>query len=389
MALAVGIPKEIKPRERRVGLTPSGVYTLTKNQIPVYVEQNAGTLSGFSDQEYEKAGARLVPSAKELWRKADLIKKVKEPIPEEFKFFESRHVIFTYLHLASPAERPLLNALLQSKVTGVAYETIEKNGDTPLLKPMSEVAGILAAYFAGIFQNHAPFESGTITGIESVRKMMEEVAFQYPKVPKDLSLKQITILGGGHVGENAARMSCAMGGTVFLSEVSEKRRQQLEKDFRARGFELHLINPADRNSYEQALISSDIIIAAVHVAGKRAPAIIDKLSLELISRQKKKIILDVAIDQGGNVAESVPGDYEHPLYLDSFGNLRFSVTNMPSLCGRGASMALEAVSLDYTLALAGGLDLAIKRYPELQSGINVRQGEVMNPAVLEAHKIDV
>ena len=385
MVLTVGIPKEIKIGERRVGLTPNGVQILSQKKIPVYVEKSAGLLSRFSDREYEQAGAHLVSDKEELWGNAVLIKKVKEPITEEFDLFKSRHIIFTYLHLASPSERSLLEALLHSKATAIGYETIERKGETPLLKPMCEVAGVLAAYFAGVFHNHVTVQGTKISGIDVAKIMMEKLASRYPEIPKNLPLENVMILGGGHVGTKAAWVSCNMNGCIFLSEISGERRKHLKEEFTAAGLKINLINPHDKTNYEETLASCDVIIAAVHSAGKRAPIVIDAPLLKKMSEQKKKIILDIAIDQGGNVAESRPADYEELLYIDSFRNLRFSVTNIPSLCGRGASIALEAVSLEYTAQLAQGLDHALRVYPELKTGINVLNGEVVHPAVLEAH----
>ncbi len=387
MAFAVGIPKEIKPGERRVGLTPAGVKKLVSHQVQVFVEKNAGILSGFSDQAYEQAGAFLASNQKELWAEATLIKKVKEPIAEEFVLFKPCHIIFTYLHLASPSERSLIEALIHAKTTAIAYETIEKDGETPLLKPMSEVAGVLAAYFSGVFRNHIQIKGKEILGLDIAKSIMEKLAEDYPRIPKNISLGEVMILGGGHVGEQAARMACAMGGKVFLSEISTKRREELENQFQTAGLRIVLVNPQDAVNYEKILASLEIVIAAVHLPGKRAPIIINVSLLKKISQEKKKIILDIAIDQGGNVVESRPTHYGEPLYLDSFGNIRFSVTNVPSLCGRGASIALETVSLDYTLALTEGVDKALKQYPELESGINVLKGLVIHPAVREAHQV--
>ena len=387
MALTVGIPKEIKPGERRVSLTPCGVRHLNEQGITTCVERGAGMGSGFTDRAYAEAGARLVHDGRGLWREASLIKKVKEPIPSEFGYFESKHIIFTYLHLASPSERPLIDALLRSRATAVAYETIEREGTTPLLRPMSEVAGVLAAYFAGLFQNYIAWEKDSIRGLESIYKKMEETARNYPDPPKDLQLGRIIVLGGGHVGEKAAQMAARMGGEVYVTEISESISAELAGRFQSEGIKVTVVNPDDRKRYQDMLSSSDVIVSAVHAAGKRAPLIIDSNTLGELSRGKKKIILDIAIDQGGNVAESKPVDYSHPLYVDSFGHLRFSVTNIPSLCGRGASEALEKVSLDYTAALAQGLDFALKRYPELASGVNVSKGMVTHPAVKEAYEL--
>ena len=387
MPLTVGIPKEIKIGERRVSLTPNRVRVLSENQIQVFVEKNAGILSGFPDQDYEHAGACLVAEREELWQKADLIKKVKEPVSDEFGFFRSQHIIFTYLHLASPSERPLIDALVLAQATAIAYETIEQNGETPLLKPMSEVAGVLAAYFSGIFRNHVTVQGNKILGLEIAKSMMNDLAAAYPATPKNFPPGQVVILGGGHVGKQAARTADRMGGTVFLSEIAEGRRKQLEQEFKSAGLSIQLIDPRNLDTYEKILTSSEVVIACVHAAGKRAPTVIDSALLKKISEQKRKVILDIAIDQGGNVAESSPTDYETPLYVDSLGNLRFSVTNVPSLCGRGASRTLEKVSLDYTLALTGGLDQALRKYPELRSGINILKGVLLHPAVCEAHRL--
>lgn len=382
MILPVGIPKEIKIGERRVGLTPSGVQKLSSQNIPVYVEKNAGALSQFSDEDYKRSGAVVLNDRKALWERAVLIKKVKEPVPDEFELFRSEHLIFSYLHLASPSERALIEALICSKATAIAYETIEQHGTFPLLRPMSEIAGVLAAYYAGIFKNLFSTRDKNILEIEDVKTKMIELAGQYPAVPKGFSAGRVLILGGGRVGEGAARTAASMGGTVGLSELSGPRREELKKRFAQEGRRIQMINPQEKMIYEQALAASDVIIASVHVGGKRAPVVIDSDLLKKISA-RKKIILDISIDQGGNVAESRPTDYENPLYLDSFGNLRFSVTNIPSLCGKGASLALERVSLNYTLALAQGLESALGRCPELRSGINIRNGKVVHPAVLE------
>ena len=383
--LTVGIPKEIKIEERRVALTPKGVRQLAQNHVRVLVQRNAGTFFGFSDRDYETAGAVLSETKEELWSQAELIKKVKEPIPEEFPLFKPRHIIFTYLHLASPNEHALLNALIQSKVAAIGYETIERDGTVPLLKPMSEVAGTLAAYFAGIFRNYISVKNGKIFGLDEAKAWMEKAATQYPQVLKNISLGTVVILGGGHVGEKAAQMASALGGKVFLSEISDARRSQLDRSFKTAGLSVSFIDPKKIREYEEILAFCDTIISAVHVPGKRAPLIIDSTFLRKISERKKKIILDIAIDQGGNIIESRPTNYEEPLYLDSCGNIRFSVTNMPSLCARGASVALEEVSLDYTLALTHGIDHALAQYPELKTGVNILNGKVILDAIKEAH----
>lgn len=387
MRLTIGVPKEIKADEGRVGLTPKGAGALVEQAITVYVEKGAGFKAGFSNQDYSRAGALLARDRRELWKKSDIIKKVKQPSAEEFELFEPRHIIFSYLHLASPSERPLVEALQKSHVTAIAYETVEQDGQTPLLAPMSELAGTLAAYFAGVFQNYIQIRKNEIYGLPLAKGMMEQAAFNYPFVPKDVSLGPVIILGGGRVGTNAAVMAKRMGATVFLSEISEVRRRLLAQEFKSLNLSIHLLSPEEPMMYEAFLTSSSIIIAAVHAAGARAPLVIDSALLQKVSKQKKKIILDIAIDQGGNVAESQPTDYERLLYLDSFGNLRFSMPNIPALCSPGASAALETVTLKYTSALADGLEQAVTKYPELKAGINILKGKLVHPAVARAHSI--
>lgn len=383
MSLIVGIPKEQKPGERRVSLTPKGIRYLCERGIAVYVEENAGLHSGFSNDDYQNAGGILVPDAKNLWNKAQLIKKIKEPIQQEFNFFTSRHLIFAYLHLASPSAKPLLLALQKAKATAVAYETIQKGQDTPLLRPMSEVAGTLAAYYGAIFQTRIQIAGGEIKGMQAAKSFMFEAASKYPAVPSFRYRGKLVVLGGGHVGRHGAQMAAQMGADVWVSEISEIRRKELAVTYGNNS--INIMNPNETETYHRCLNEADVIIGAVHSPGKRAPLVIDKDLLKKISCEKKKIILDVSIDQGGNIAESIPGDYETPLHLDSFGNLRFSVTNIPSLCGQGASNALEAASLAYTFQLTQGLDRAIQMSPELKSGINVLSGEIVNSAVSEAH----
>ncbi len=387
MNLAVGIPKELKTGERRVSLTPKGVQYLHDQGITVYVEKSAGVLSGFSDDEYAQAGAVVVPDAAALWSKAGLIKKVKEPIEPEFKFFTPHHLIFTYLHLASPSAASLIAALKKSKTTAIGYETIEKNGEEPLLKPMSEIAGVLAAYYGAIFKSQIRISGTVLTGVAGAKSMIMETASAYPAVPKLRYEGSLLILGGGYVGRGAAEMAAQMGADIEISEISDRRRKELSVHFKSKNLKISVLDPADTASYLNVLSLADVIIGAVHSAGKRAPLVIDEQLLEKISRVKKKIILDVSIDQGGNIAESRPCSYDDLLYLDSFQNIRFSVANIPSVCGKGASLALEAGSLEYAYHLACGLEHAVDVFPELKSGINVLHGEVVHHAIIEAHSL--
>ena len=386
-SLPVGVPKELKIGERRVGLTPKGVEYLTKQSVPVFVEKEAGVQCSFSDQQYAVAGASIVDRGAEVWARAQVIKKVKEPMPEEFSFMQPKHIIFTFLHLAAPEARPLVEAIRRSKATAIGYETVIVDNDTPILKPMSEVAGILAAYFAGIFKNCVAVRSNQIEGFGKAKSMMEELVSRYPSVPSHLNPGQVVILGGGHVGKEAAQMAVRMGASVFLSEISRDRRTSLGEYFASSRLEVKLLDPRNQGEYESMLSSCDVIIGAVHKIGRKAPLIIDAPLLKEISRHRKKVIIDVAIDQGGNVSGSRPTSYDEPVYLDSMGNLRFAVANIPALCGQGASVLLEEATLEYTLALSAGLESAMEQYGELRGALNVRGGLIVHPGVSEAHQI--
>lgn len=375
--LSVGIPTELKPGEKRVGLTPRGVKALVSTGVQVWVEAGAGKKSEFFDSDYQKSGAVILPSANEVWAKANIIKKIKEPMSEEFPYLRQNQIIFTYLHLASEHACALLDALVKSKTTAIAYETIVKEGTTPLLKPMSEVAGTLSAYYAAVIQS---LRSG---GNSDWVNAIENVAKEYPNVPQNYHLKQVKVmvLGGGAAGICAGVMAQKMGAQVTLSERSPHKREHIKNN-------TPNINCADpnENQYLTLLNQTDVIIAAVHVPGERAKKIINEEQLKLISSHKKKIIIDISIDQGGNIAQSKPVTYLNPVYLDSYGNLRFSVSNMPSLCGKGASLALEEVSLPYLKALTQGLERACVQYPELALGINVKEGLILNEAVRLSHQ---
>lgn len=384
--LPVGIPRERKVGERRVGLTPKGATYLVECGVPVFVESGAGALSGFDNASYLKAGAQVLPEGAAVWNYASVIKKVKEPLAEEFGFLNERHILFAFLHLASPSSRPLIDALLKAKATAIGYETVEWNGETPLLRPLSEIAGTLAAYDAWIFRETISVEKNKIRGIEEAKRRMEEWANRYPACPRGTQKgARVLVLGSGIVGTRAAQMSARMGCEVVVTEVDPNRRRERAELFRKEGLAISLVDPAEGNSYREAFRVSGAIVSAVHRAGRQAPLVIDQNLLKEISASGRKIIIDIAIDQGGNVAESWPTTYDEPLYLDSFGNVRFSVANVPSLCGRQAAEALETASLEMTLALAGGVDSAVKKFPELRNGINTRGGFLVHEGIRDAH----
>lgn len=381
--LSVGIPCEIKSGEKRVGLTPAGVGKLTQAGIPVWVEKAAGEKSGFPDSLYKKQGAQIVDEAAELYARAGIIQKVKEPLRSEWIHLREDLILFCYLHLASPANRELVDVLIAKKAIGIGFETVEKEGRTIFLEPMSAIAGTLAGYFAGFFGQEVRVEENEIIYADHFREKLEALASQYPRIPKELTPGRAIVFGGGTVGEKAAGTLLAMGGEVCIVEKRAQRRETLGKIFKSYGSRLRLWD--SEKSYAEILRESEIWIGCVHRVGERAPQVTSESQLKEISKGRKKLILDIAVDQGGNFPETRPTSYEDPLYLDSFGNLRFAVANVPSLCGRGASEALEKVTLDYVLQLAQDWKMALRKFPELKKGLQTYRGKLVNEAVARAH----
>lgn len=382
--LTIGIPKEVKPNEKRVSLTPPGVQTLVGRRIRVFVEKGAGEQAGFPDEAYRSAGAEILPIAADIWCQSGLVKKVKEPVSSEFSSFRKNQILFCYLHLASKEQCELLRALIQSGVTAIGYETIEIQGYAPLLKPMSIVAGKLAAYFSGIYKNLAEVSEGKVHLSASVQAITKQIIDRFPDVPAGFPPGKVVVIGGGQAGLAAAEMAAEMRGQVTVLETNPHRRQYLT--VYAKDYHLPILIQDAGKDYTEILYDADVIITCVHKVGQRAPEVISRSMLEEVSRGNRKVIVDISIDQGGNIAEARPTTYSDPLYLDSFGNIRFGVTNMPSVCPKQTSVMLDEATLDYTMALAEGLDKALGKYPELASGINVRNGELFNSSVAFAHK---
>lgn len=371
----VGVPREIKPGERRAALTPGGVSALHLAGIPVVVESRAGQASGFSDSEYRAAGATVVPNRSAVWSRASFIVKVKEPQPKEFPLFRKRHILFCFLHLASPENLDLLGELRRARLTAIAYEGIVVKGEAVILNPMSEMAGTLAGYFAAIFKTAVRVKKNTIVYRLDYKRGLGKAIERFPKPLARFSPGNVFVFGGGHVGLRAAEMCARSGGKVFVSEINPERRRILRRHFAKEGLRVRIV-PAKGN-FEKRLEASDCLIGAVYQKGRRAPVLVDRKMLEKISAEKKKLILDVAVDQGGNFYGSRSTHYDEPLYLDEFGNLRFGMSNLPSLFGRKASLALENATLPYILALgAGGLEGAIQRYPETKQAVEIQQGRL-------------
>ena len=384
-ALRVGIPREIKSGEKRVGLTPQGVQSLTEAGIRVLVQSGAGEGSGFSDQEYQKAGAEIIAGARDLYLQSELIKKVKEPVASERDYLRPELIIFSYLHLASPHNRDLLQRLIDQKVTAIGLETMEKGGRAIGLEPMSEIAGTVAAYLAGFFRHFVRIEKGAVRYPRDFLQRLNEAARHFPEFPEPFNPGLTVIFGGGTVGRNTALGILKMGGEVELIEKRKDRRDQLSREFKPFGAQFRAWGLQDE--FRERLKEADCWIGSVHVVGEKAPLVLSSEELRTFSREKTKLILDIAVDQGGNFPETRPTTYENPLYLDSAGNLRFGVQNIPSLCGQAASEALEKMSPPYTLRLAKDWKRSLGEFPELAAGVQVFGGQLVHPAVASAHQM--
>ena len=357
--MIIGLPKEIKEQEFRVALTPSGVYQLAKRGHEVVVERGAGTGAGFPDAEYEHAGARLVDSHAAVFAKADLMVKVKEPLPSEFSLLRPGQILFTYLHLA--ANKPVMEALMRSGVTALAYETVEVNRRLPLLEPMSEIAGRMSVLVGGYFLAKHFGGSGVLLG----------------GVPGVLPGK-IVVLGGGTSGINAARMGQGLGADVTILEVDLERMRFLD-------ITLHTAHTLYSNEMHlhELLPEVDLLIGAVLVPGARAPRLITREMFRCM--RPGSVFVDIAIDQGGCAETSRPTTHHDPVFVEE-GVTHYCVTNMPGAYARTATQALTNVTYRYVEGLADhGLPEACRLFPALVSGINVMNGKLTHPAVAEAH----
>ena len=357
--MIIGLPKEVKVQEYRVALLPSGVYQLVKRGHQVVVERNAGTGAGYPDAEYAAAGATLVAEHATVFERADLIIKVKEPLPEEYPLLRPGQLLFTYLHLA--ASRSLTEALMKSGATGIAYETIEVNRRLPLLEPMSEIAGRMSVLVGGYFLAKHFGGSGVLLG----------------GVPGVLPGK-VVVLGGGSSGINAARMAQGLGADVTILEVDLERMRFLD-------ITLHTAHTLFSNEAHlmELLPKVDLLIGAVLVPGARAPKLINR---EMLRRMRPgSVLVDIAIDQGGCAETSRATTHDNPVYVEE-GVTHYCVANMPGAYARTATQALTNVTYRYLETLADlGLAEACQRQPANAGGINVMGGNITHQAVAEAH----
>jgi len=361
--MIIGVPKEIKDKEFRVGMVPAGVSELTRHGHQVLVERGAGTGSGISDREYEAAGARLSPSKKALYKAADMVVKVKEPLPPEYSFMRAGQVVFTFLHLA--AEREFTRVLLDGGVTSVAYETIQRpDGSLPLLMPMSQVAGRLSIQVGAYFLQENNGGRGVLL----------------PGVP-GVEPARVVIIGAGSVGANAAKVAHGMGADVVLLDLNVDRLDYIEDIFHG------TIKTLVSNSHvvEEAVKGADLVIGAVLVPGAKAPKLITR---KLVSKMKKgSVLVDVAIDQGGCSETSRPTSHTDPIFIVD-GVIHYCVTNMPGAVPRTSTFALTNVTLPYVVRMADmGVKKAMKSDPALLKGLNTYNGLLTNKAVAQAFKM--
>lgn len=382
--LTVGIPKEIKSKERRVALVPEHVRILTAAGIPVWVEQSAGALSGFTDPDYRKAGAQIAEDHAEIFSRAEIIHKVKEPLSTEFFLLRDKQIVFGFLHLASPANCDLAKTLLDRRVTAIGFETIVVNGQTPILKPMSEIAGTLAASFSGFFLKILRLQKGPHWSYpDDFHHIVENIAGKYPEPDLKFPIFRAVIYGGGVAGQKAAETARKLGAHVAVVEINGERIKKLKEQY-ARDPGIQIFSPKEFPM--SVLEDAEVLIGCVHRAGERAEKVLDDSMLEIASTVHKKVMIDVAVDQGGNFPETRAVSYDDPLYLDSCGNLRFSVANIPSFCGGPASVAISSITWPYVKALAEGPDKAFAHFPELLAGINTRDGLILREEIRQAHR---
>lgn len=355
--MIIGLPKEIKNNEYRVALTPSNVGRLTENGHRLLVEKGAGEGSGFTDEQYAENGGELTESASQVWKKAEMIMKVKEPLKEEYTYFRKGLILFTYLHLSAAPE--LTQALVDHEVTAIGYETVEKNGKLPLLTPMSEVAGRMAVQIgAHYLERHAGGEGILLGGVTGVPR------------------GTVTILGGGVAGENAARMAVGMRANVNIIELNPQRMRELIQLFGS-NVQTLASNPAN---IAKAVSESDLVIGAVLVPGRKAPKLVTEDMVK--SMNKGAVIVDIAIDQGGNFETlSDPTTHDEPV-VDRHGILHYGVANIPGAVPKTSTVALTNDTVPYALKLAElGAEDALKRDASLAAGLNVYKGHVVNKAV--------
>jgi alanine dehydrogenase len=361
--MIVGVPKEIKDNEYRVAMTPGGARQLVESGHQVWVETDAGEGSGFSDIQYEAAGARIVPTNADAWS-AQLVVKVKEPQPGEYQFMRADLVLFTYLHLA--AEEHLTREMMRCGLTGIAYETVElPNGHLPLLTPMSEVAGRMAIQVgAHCLEKMNGGRGKLLGGVPGVR-------------PAD-----VVIIGGGVVGTNAAQVALGMGANVIVIDLNLDRLRYLSEVLPGRLTTLSS-NPLN---IAEAVRRADLLVGAVLIKGAKAPRLVTREMIRTMN--PGSVVVDVAVDQGGCIETTHPTTHSNPTFLVD-GVIHYCVANMPGAVPRTSTYALSSATLPYTLKLADcGAEGAVRADLALAKGVNTYRGRIVYPAVAEAFGLE-
>ncbi|OQP06729.1 alanine dehydrogenase [Geobacillus sp. 46C-IIa] len=355
--MIIGVPKEIKNNENRVAITPAGVLSFVQAGHTVLIEKEAGIGSGFSNDDYARAGAQIIERAEDIWAQADMIMKVKEPLPSEYGYFRPGLILFTYLHLA--AEPELARALKESGVIAIAYETVQVGRTLPLLTPMSEVAGRMAAQIGAQFLEKPYGGKGILLG-------------GVPGVARG----KVAIIGGGVVGTNAAKVAVGLGADVTIIDLNADRLRELDDIF---GHQITTLMSNPMNIAE-AVAEADLVIGAVLIPGARAPKLVTE---DMVKAMKPgSVIVDVAIDQGGIVETSDHvTTHDDPTYV-KHGVVHYAVANMPGAVPRTSTIALTNVTMPYALQIANkGVAQAIIDNPALELGVNVANGEITYEAV--------
>ena len=359
--MIIGVPKEIKDHEYRVSLTPEGAAALKRAGHAVWVEPSAGQGSGFADDEYRQAGASIAASKAEVFQKAELIVKVKEPLLPECPLFRPGQILFTYLHLAAFPE--LTKTLLDRQITAIAYETTTaKDGSLPMLKPMSEIAGRMSVQVGAQFLETIHGGRGVLlAGVPGVKP------------------GHVVVLGAGVVGTSALRIAVGMGAQVTVINLDVERLRYLDDLYGGR----IVTRAASTGAIEQAVCEADLVIGAVLIPGAKAPKLVSRA---VVARMKPgSVIVDVSVDQGGCFETTKPTTHSDPVYTVD-GVLHYCVANMPGSVPRTSTFALTNATLPYILRLASdGVDRAIRADPGLAQGVNVKDGQVTCQGVAEAH----
>src|SRR4051812_27330189 len=358
--MTIGVPKEIKIGETRVSMTPSLCRRCISLGAKVLIQKSAGRTAGFTDAEYRAAGATLVASATQVWRAADLILKVKEPLPAEYRLIREGQTLFTYLHLAAGPE--LTKILLKKKVLGIAYETVEgSDGSFPLLKPMSQIAGRLSIQIGAYFLQSQHGGSGVLLG----------------GIPGTMP-GHVVVVGAGNSGAHAVQMAAGMGARVTVLDLDTRKLETLDIEYRGRIVTL-MSNPAN---IEAAVADADLLIGAVLIPAAKAPIVVTK---KMVGRMRPgSVIVDIAIDQGGCIESIRPTSHKNPVYQEH-GVIHYAVPNMPALVGRTSTLGLTQATEPYVAMLVNkGVERALAEHQGLARGVNTDNGRITYGAVAKA-----